>query len=248
MRENWCCADRIYTFPGQPNPVCCRHDRQPGWPRSLCASRTVSWRWDGSPSAVSMPHSRRWRPVHCRHPERRDSVAYPGNFTARLTAAGADGAAGLNATLDGQGKANGLGASVTGQLAADGTLAGTIAQPRPQPCGIAAGASGTVSRGRAADGRQRLGGNRRSRTRNRRVAGARGDRAARGAGAETRHRVIRQPSGSGRLAARAAACRHHDRRGRGSDRVRTSQQRPHHWVAGSSNTYGPRSASSVKTS
>jgi AsmA-like C-terminal region/AsmA family len=53
------------------------------------------------------------------------------NFTARLTAAGADGAAGLNVTLDGQGKANGLGASVTGQLAADGTLAGTIASRGP---------------------------------------------------------------------------------------------------------------------
>ena len=55
----------------------------------------------------------------------------PWNFTARLTAAGADGAAGLNATLDGQGKANGLGASFTGQLAADGTLAGTIASRGP---------------------------------------------------------------------------------------------------------------------
>ena len=53
------------------------------------------------------------------------------NFTARLTAAGADGAAGLNVTLDGQGKANGLGASVAGQLAADGTLAGTIASRGP---------------------------------------------------------------------------------------------------------------------
>jgi hypothetical protein len=53
------------------------------------------------------------------------------NFTARLTAAGADGAAGLNVTLDGQGKANGLGASVTGQLAADGTLAGAIASRGP---------------------------------------------------------------------------------------------------------------------
>ncbi len=56
------------------------------------------------------------------------------HFTARLTAAGADGAAGLNVTLDGQGKANGLGASFTGQLAADGTLAGTISEPRPEPC------------------------------------------------------------------------------------------------------------------
>ena len=53
------------------------------------------------------------------------------NFTARLTAAGADGAAGLNATLDGQGRANGLGASFTGQLTADGALAGSIAGRGP---------------------------------------------------------------------------------------------------------------------
>jgi AsmA-like C-terminal region/AsmA family len=55
----------------------------------------------------------------------------PWHFTARLTAAGADGAAGLNATLDGQGTANGLGASITAQLAADGTLAGAIASRGP---------------------------------------------------------------------------------------------------------------------
>jgi AsmA-like C-terminal region/AsmA family len=53
------------------------------------------------------------------------------HFTARLTAAGADGAAGLNVALDGQGKANGLGASFSGQLARDGTLAGTIAGRGP---------------------------------------------------------------------------------------------------------------------
>jgi hypothetical protein len=58
-------------------------------------------------------------------------TGYTWRFTARLTAAGADGAAGLNATLDGQGKANGLGASFSGQLAADGTLAGTIAGRGP---------------------------------------------------------------------------------------------------------------------
>jgi AsmA-like C-terminal region/AsmA family len=48
------------------------------------------------------------------------------HVVARLTAAGADGAAGLNVALDGQGDANGLGASFSGQLAADGTLAGSI--------------------------------------------------------------------------------------------------------------------------
>ncbi len=53
------------------------------------------------------------------------------HFTSRLTAAGADGAAGLNVTLDGQGKANGLGASFTGQLAPDGTLAGAITSRGP---------------------------------------------------------------------------------------------------------------------
>ena len=52
-------------------------------------------------------------------------------FTARLTAAGRDGTAGLNVTLDGQEKANGLGASFTGQLAQDGTLAGAIASRGP---------------------------------------------------------------------------------------------------------------------
>jgi uncharacterized protein involved in outer membrane biogenesis len=53
------------------------------------------------------------------------------HFTARLTAAGADGAAGLNVALDGQGEASGLGASLSGQLAADGTLAGTISSRGP---------------------------------------------------------------------------------------------------------------------
>ena len=53
------------------------------------------------------------------------------HFTARLTAAGADGAAGLNVALDGQGEANGLGVSFTGQLSADGTLAGGITSRGP---------------------------------------------------------------------------------------------------------------------
>ncbi len=54
------------------------------------------------------------------------------HFTARLTSAGADGAAGLNATLDGQGEANGLGASFAGQMARDGTLAGSISSRGPR--------------------------------------------------------------------------------------------------------------------
>jgi hypothetical protein len=56
---------------------------------------------------------------------------YAWDFTARLTRAGADGVAGLDITLDGQGAANGLGASVAGQLAADGTFAGSIAGRGP---------------------------------------------------------------------------------------------------------------------
>ena len=48
------------------------------------------------------------------------------HFTARTTSLGADGAAGLNVTLDGQGNANGLGASISGQIGPDGTFAGTI--------------------------------------------------------------------------------------------------------------------------
>jgi hypothetical protein len=53
------------------------------------------------------------------------------HFTARLTAAGPDGAAGLNATLDGQGRANGLGASFSGQLTQQGTLTGPISGRGP---------------------------------------------------------------------------------------------------------------------
>jgi hypothetical protein len=47
-------------------------------------------------------------------------------FTARLTRAGDDGAAGVDVTLDGQGTAQGAGAVLTGQIAADGSFAGRI--------------------------------------------------------------------------------------------------------------------------
>jgi uncharacterized protein involved in outer membrane biogenesis len=53
------------------------------------------------------------------------------HFTARLTASGADGAAGLNATLDGQGEVNGLGANFAGQMGRDGTLVGSISSRGP---------------------------------------------------------------------------------------------------------------------
>jgi hypothetical protein len=49
------------------------------------------------------------------------------HLAARLTAAGYDGVAGLNATLDGQGAASDLGVSFSGQMAHDGSLSGRIA-------------------------------------------------------------------------------------------------------------------------
>jgi uncharacterized protein involved in outer membrane biogenesis len=52
-------------------------------------------------------------------------------FGARLTSPGADGAAGLDATLDGQGKAVGLGASVAGRLGGDGSFDGNISSRGP---------------------------------------------------------------------------------------------------------------------
>jgi uncharacterized protein involved in outer membrane biogenesis len=50
----------------------------------------------------------------------------PIHFTARLTAAGGDGAAGLDVALDGQGRLAGSGAGFAGQMAADGTMAGRL--------------------------------------------------------------------------------------------------------------------------
>lgn len=48
------------------------------------------------------------------------------HMTARLSRPGADGTAGLDLSLDGQGPMQGLGAMFSGQIAADGTLAGRI--------------------------------------------------------------------------------------------------------------------------
>ncbi len=53
------------------------------------------------------------------------------HMTARLTRAGADGSAGLDLTMDGQGRMQGLGAIFTGQMAADGELTGRIAGRGP---------------------------------------------------------------------------------------------------------------------
>ncbi len=50
----------------------------------------------------------------------------PIRFTARLTAAGADGAAGLDVALDGQGRLAGTGVGFVGQMAADGTMIGQV--------------------------------------------------------------------------------------------------------------------------
>ena len=48
------------------------------------------------------------------------------HMTARLTRTGADGAAGLDLTMDGQGAMQGLGGAFSGQMAADGALSGRI--------------------------------------------------------------------------------------------------------------------------
>jgi uncharacterized protein involved in outer membrane biogenesis len=77
------------------------------------------------------------------------------HFTGRLTAIGADGAAGLNVTLDGVGNANGLSASFSGQLALDGTLAGTLTGRGPN-LGILLPAPAVPFR---ADGRLAIGNN-----------------------------------------------------------------------------------------
>ncbi|MBV9736157.1 MAG: AsmA family protein, partial [Acidisphaera sp.] len=55
----------------------------------------------------------------------------PWRFSARLSEVGADGAAGLDLAIDGQGPTQGTGASFTGQLAPDGTLAGRVAGRGP---------------------------------------------------------------------------------------------------------------------
>ena len=72
------------------------------------------------------------------------------HFTARLTEAGADGAAGLNVTLDGQGKAVGLGAT-----SRDGRgprhFGRQHHQSRAEPCPAVPGTIRTVSRGRTVD-------------------------------------------------------------------------------------------------
>ena len=53
------------------------------------------------------------------------------HFTARLTRPGGDGAAGLDLSLDGQGKMVGLGATFAGQIGPDGTLTGRVAGRGP---------------------------------------------------------------------------------------------------------------------
>lgn len=53
------------------------------------------------------------------------------HFTARLTQPGSDGSAGLDVTLDGQGKMQGTGAKLSGQIGPDGTLAGRVSGSGP---------------------------------------------------------------------------------------------------------------------
>jgi len=52
--------------------------------------------------------------------------ARPWHFTARLTRAGSDGAAGLDVSLDGHAAMQGIGATLTGQLQGDGTFGGRV--------------------------------------------------------------------------------------------------------------------------
>jgi hypothetical protein len=60
----------------------------------------------------------------------------PWHMTARLTRQGADGSAGLDLTMDGQGRMQGLGAVFSGQMAADGGLVGRISGRGPDLSGV----------------------------------------------------------------------------------------------------------------
>jgi hypothetical protein len=55
----------------------------------------------------------------------------PWHFTARLTQPGIDGSAGLDMTLDGQGRVQGVGGTLAGQFAPDGSFTGHIAARGP---------------------------------------------------------------------------------------------------------------------
>ena len=55
----------------------------------------------------------------------------PWRFTARLSQPGNDGSAGLDVTLDGQGRVQGIGGTLTGQFAPDGSFGGRIAARGP---------------------------------------------------------------------------------------------------------------------
>lgn len=57
--------------------------------------------------------------------------ARPWHFTARLTRAGSDGAAGLDVSLDGRGTVQGVGAWLSGQILGDGTFGGRVSGRGP---------------------------------------------------------------------------------------------------------------------
>ena len=157
----------------------------------------------------------------CPPPAPRNFSGQDWHFTARLTAAGADGAAGLNVTLDGQGKANGLGPASPASWPPDGTLAGTISSRGPNlavllpapPVPFRADGRLTVSSGLggADDLALEIGGSPASGA----VALAR--RAAAAAG----YRVVGQSARSGCVAAGAVARRHDHCRDQSSDRHRS---------------------------
>ena len=71
----------------------------------------------------------------------------PVRFSARLTAAGADGASGLNLTVEAEQRLAGVNGSFVGQLAADGTLAGRLDVVGPDLAQVVAPTDGAAPAG-----------------------------------------------------------------------------------------------------
>ncbi len=220
MRANWCCAGPICASRGRRSPACCGRGRR-AWLAAFAARIENGRLTIGQLAFTGIDATLATLDTGALSAS--GTAQFSGqdwHFTARLTAAGSDGAAGLNVTLDGQGKANGLGASFAGQLAHDGTLAGTIAGRGPNlavllpapPVPFRAEGRLTVGSGLAAvdDLALEIGG-----------SPASGAVALRvGAEPAARHRAGGQPARPRCLAAGAAARRHHDRRDRRADRDR----------------------------
>ena len=121
--------DLRIPWPAEPGVL---RSRPPAWLAAFAArienGRLTVGRLAFTGIDATLGHAGHRRAVRVRH----GAVQRPGlAFHRAAHRGGSDGVAGLNVTLDGQGKANGLGASFTGQLAPDGTLAGTIASRGP---------------------------------------------------------------------------------------------------------------------